>query len=116
MIYPRIRMSEGSKTGAVPGTLFGCSKSGWVNQDLYLEWFRFSIPSAQPVLLIKDGHSSHISLEVIELAQENDVHLLCLPSHMSHLLQPLDVGVFKSRLASSFWQAVWCALKTWHLC
>ena len=99
MIYPRIRMSEGLKTGAVPGTLFSCSKSGWVNQDLYLEWFRFfisSIPAARPVLLIEDGHSSHISLEVIELAQENDIHLLCLPSHTSHLLQPLDVGVFKS--------------------
>ena len=99
MIYPRTRMSEGLKTGAVPGTLFSCSKSGWVNQDLYLEWLRFfisSIPAARPVLLIEDGHSSHISLEVIELAQENDIHLLCLPSHTSHLLQPLDVGVFKS--------------------
>ena len=99
MIYPRIRMSEGLKKDAVPGTLFACSKTGWVNQELYLEWFRFfisSIPASRPVLLIEDGHSSHISLEVIKLAQENDIHLLCLPSHTSHLLQPLDVGVFKS--------------------
>ena len=33
--------------------------------------------------------------DVVELARENDVHLLCLPSHTAHLLQPLDVGVFK---------------------
>ena len=24
------------------------------------------------------------------------VHLLCLPAHTTHILQPLDVGVFKS--------------------
>ena len=27
---------------------------------------------------------------------QNDVHLLCLPSHTTHVLQPLDVGVFSS--------------------
>ena len=99
MIYPRVRMSDALKAGAVPGTLFGCSKTGWVNQDLYIEWFRFFIsliPAIRPVLLVMDGHCSHMSLEVIQLAQENDIHLLCLPSHTSHLLQPLDVGVFKS--------------------
>ena len=37
----------------------------------------------------------HISLEVIKLAQDNDVHLLCLPSHTTHILQPLDISVFK---------------------
>ena len=29
------------------------------------------------------------------------MHLLCLPAHTSHILQPLDVGVFKS-FKSSF--------------
>ena len=37
-----------------------------------------------------------IFLEVIKLAKENDIHLLCLPAHTTHLLQPLDVGVFRS--------------------
>ena len=46
------------------------------------------------MLLIFDGHHSHISLELIELARENNIHLLCLPPHTTHLLQPLDVGVF----------------------
>ena len=43
--------------------------------------------------MIEDGHSSHVFIEVIELACKNDVHLLCLPSHTTHLL---DVGIFKS--------------------
>ena len=46
------------------------------------------------MVLIFDGHHSHISLELIELAKNNNIHLLCLPPHSTHLLQPLDVSVF----------------------
>ena len=35
-------------------------------------------------------------MDIIEKARENNVHLLCLPSHTTHILQPLDIGVFKS--------------------
>ena len=57
------------------------------------------IPPLRPVLLVIDGHGSHITIDVIEYARLNEIHLLCLPSlpsHTSHILQPLDVGVFKS--------------------
>ena len=37
-----------------------------------------------------------MSIEIIELVQSNGVYLLCLPAHTTHILQPLDVGVFKS--------------------
>ena len=100
MIYPRKRaVPESMRNGAVPGTLFKSSDNGWITQDIYLEWFKFfieSIPQARPVLLIEDRHASHISLNMIELARANNIHLLCLPSHTSHILQPLDIGVFKS--------------------
>ena len=75
------------------------SPGGWINDGLFLQWFKFflaSIPPARPVLLIMDGHGTHMSIELIELARANDVHLLCLPSHTTHILQPLDMGVFKS--------------------
>ena len=99
MIFPRKRMSDKLKAGCVPGTYFACSISGWVTKELYLEWYKFfidNIPPTRPVLLIEDGHASHVAIEVIELARSNGIHLLCLPSHTTHLLQPLDVGVFKS--------------------
>ena len=70
-----------------------------MNTELYLQWFKYfldNIPPARPVLLIQDGHASHISIEVIELAKANDIYLLCLPAHTTHILNPLDVGVFKS--------------------
>ena len=66
--------------------------------DTFLDWiqtiFLPSLPSERPVLLILDGHRSHIGYEVRRLAQANGVHLLKLPPHTTHLLQPLDVGVF----------------------
>lgn len=37
-----------------------------------------------------------MSVDVIELARANNVHLLILPAHSTHILCPLDVGVLKS--------------------
>ena len=100
MVYPRKKsIPESLKEGAIPHTFFANSDSGWMNSELYLLWFNFflqNILPVRPVLLIQDGHGSHVSIDLIELARANDVHLLCLPSHTTHILQPLDVGVFKS--------------------
>ncbi|PCH39595.1 hypothetical protein WOLCODRAFT_37851, partial [Wolfiporia cocos MD-104 SS10] len=41
-----------------------------------------------------DGHGSHIQDEIKDLAMENNIELFALPAHMSHKLQPLNVGVF----------------------
>ena len=100
LVFPRKRkVPNHLREGAVPGTLFNNTESGWMSKEVYLEWFKFfleNIPPIRPVVLIQDGHASHISVELIELARANDIHLLCLPAHTSHILQPLDVGVFKS--------------------
>ncbi|KAL6460783.1 hypothetical protein MHYP_G00307490 [Metynnis hypsauchen] len=41
-----------------------------------------------------DGHKSHFMPEVTEAAKREGVVLLCLPSHCSHILQPLDMRFF----------------------
>ncbi|XP_003391501.1 PREDICTED: uncharacterized protein LOC100640141, partial [Amphimedon queenslandica] len=100
IIYPRKRgLPDNYKAGAVPNTLFVTSTNGWINSELYFEWLKFfsnNIPPARPVLLVQDGHSSHMSIEAIEYAKSNQIYILCLPSHTTHILQPLDIGVFKS--------------------
>ena len=53
-----------------------------------------NVSNANPILLIFDNHRSHLSLEVITLAEENGLHILTFPPHCSHRLQPLDVGIF----------------------
>ena len=41
-----------------------------------------------------DGHNSHVTIEVLQQAMKVGLDVLTLPSHTSHKLQPLDVGVF----------------------
>jgi len=49
----------------------------------------------RPTLLLLDNHSSHLSVDVLDLAVANGVTMLSFPPHCSHRLQPLDVSVFK---------------------
>lgn len=95
------------KTQGPPGALYGWSDSGCVNSELFKKWFlkHFLVhaPKERPLLLIFDGHKSPVNLEVVEAARKEDVILLCLPPHCSHILQPLDVGLFvvlKQRFAA----------------
>jgi hypothetical protein len=46
------------------------------------------------LLLIFDGHKSHISVDLIDWAKEQKIILFILPAHTSHILQPLDVACF----------------------
>ena len=85
------------------------SENGWADDFLCTEWFTHSfIPQAttqnsskKPILLIYDGHGSHDTLKIIDLAISHGIILFCLPLHTTHMLQPLDVGVF--RPFSSTW-------------
>ncbi|KAJ8886825.1 hypothetical protein PR048_013037 [Dryococelus australis] len=51
---------------------------------------------ARPFVLLMDSHSSHVTDDfVINTDKENDIYLFTFPSHTTHLLQPLDVGVYR---------------------
>ena len=45
-------------------------------------------------LLIVDGHNSHFSMDFPHFCSSNQIELFCLPPHTTHILQPLDVGLF----------------------
>lgn len=47
-----------------------------------------------PILLILGSHGSHVTDEIVDLATIYNVKLLCLPPHITHKLQPLDVSIF----------------------
>ena len=80
--------------------LYARSESGWIDSELFLVWLRRlflkHVVQQRPVLLITDGHKSHMTLDVIDTCHDNNVVLFCLPPHTTHALQPLDVSVFKS--------------------
>ena len=85
--------------GEVPATLYGMSSSGWMDQELFADWFlhHFLVHAvaSRPLLLLLDGHSSHYTLELVKLAAEHDVILFCLPPHTTADTQPLDTSCFK---------------------
>jgi len=101
IIFPRKRMRQEFLTGLLPGAKAEVHETGWMTKELFLVWLKHFISFTgatkdRPVLLILDGHSTHTkSLELIDLARENGVIMLCLPPHTSHRLQPLDVAYMK---------------------
>lgn len=46
-------------------------------------------------MLLLDGHITYENPDFVILAHDNHVALLEFPSHLTHVLQPLDVGVFR---------------------
>jgi len=81
--------------GGPDGSHYTVSDSGWMEAANFLQWFKkMFVPAVKnlttkaPVVLIFDGHHSHISTDLIELAQRNRIHLLCLPPHSTHAPTP----------------------------
>lgn len=76
------------------------SNNGWTTNKIGVEWLKHFIKHTDSKvvwarwLLILDSRESHHSLEFQELCRENNIYTLCMLPHLSHLLQPLDVGYF----------------------
>lgn len=83
-----------------PGLSYAASKKGWMDAEIFFNYFKNTVIPAlgeqRPVLIIYDGHSTHVTTRVIELARQENITILKLPPHTTHLLQPLDLAVFKS--------------------
>jgi hypothetical protein len=80
--------------------LFTTSPKGWTSHAISLDWLtKIFIPRTKtvgnrPRLLIVDGHGSHCAEEFMVQCYKHNIHLLFLPPHASHVLQPLDLSVF----------------------
>ena len=93
------------------------SESGFTTDQLtfqFLEQFIKHTKAShkeQPKLLLMDNHNSHITPEFILLANRNNVIPFSFPAHLTHCMQPCDVGIFQ---AMKHWhsKAIQCALET----
>ena len=98
-VFPRVRMCKDFLDSAPPESLAMAHKSGWMTKELFAEYLqhfaKHTKPSAEdPVLLIVDNHTSHLSLAAIEYCRKHSIVMLTLPPHGSHMMQPLDVTFF----------------------
>jgi uncharacterized glyoxalase superfamily protein PhnB len=83
------------------GWHYAASENGWTSNALGLNWLvKVFDPQTRDIaqggrrMLIADGHGSHIQADFIAYCMDHNIDLLIMPPHCSHLLQPLDVGVF----------------------
>ncbi|KAL5499318.1 hypothetical protein EMCRGX_G010708 [Ephydatia muelleri] len=102
---------------ADPTWAAGRSDTGWMTSVTFYDyisqvfepWLTANhVP--RPVLVYADGHKSHLSLEIAEFCREKRILLVALYPNSTHLLQPLDVSVFKSlknlwTTAKNLWKA-----------
>lgn len=63
-----------------------------------------------PILLLLDGHKSHINLELSKFCSEKKIILYGLLPNATNILQPCDVGVFRPLKAA--WKV---AVRKWKL-
>ena len=87
--------------GGPRNAAYTVSESGYMHDTNFGEWFtkvfvKETATYQKPVVLIFDGHNSHLTYKTVKSAIDNNIILLCLPPHTSHALQPLDVSVFRS--------------------
>lgn len=80
---------------------FTATNKGWTDDETAVKWLEeIFIPQTTPAkagdkrLLIVDGHGSHTTDNFMFKCYENGIYLLFLPSHSSHVTQPLDVAVY----------------------
>ncbi|XP_044754185.1 uncharacterized protein LOC123320469 [Coccinella septempunctata] len=79
----------------------GKSESGWMTGESFFEYvsnifhpwlIRNNIPL--PVIFYVDGHKSHLTMHLSNFCSDNGIILISLFPNATHMLQPMDVGVF----------------------
>ena len=77
------------------------------------KYFLNTVLLKRPVMLVQDGHKSHMTVDLIDLAHANNVILFNLSPHTTHATQPLDKNIFKP-LKSAFATVLLLLVRTIH--
>ena len=80
--------------------VYASTPSGWFNFQTFEMWFiNIFLPHAKtlpgPKVLIGDNAPCHLSINVVNECVANNIRFTMLLPNCTHLLQPLDVAVFR---------------------
>lgn len=113
VVYKATIMYDTWTLGGPAGACYNRTKSGWFDILTFHDWFStLALPHLKKLpgrkVLIGDNFSSHLSPEVIQMCEENEIRFCFLPANATHLAQPLDVAFF--RPMKQAWRKI---LETW---
>ncbi|XP_037047986.1 uncharacterized protein LOC119082540 [Bradysia coprophila] len=117
LVYAYKRMPSNILLNLPADWSVGISDNGWQTQNTFMDyisnvfckWLTESNIKL-PVILFIDGHKSHISLTLSEFCSAHQIELVALYPNATHIIQPMDVVVFKPLGAA--WEI---KLKDWKI-
>jgi len=80
--------------------ILAVSQMGYTNETIALGWLDHFIKHVDAGLdipwrvLLLNGHITHHQNDFVIKCHENKIVPIAFPSHLTHVLQPLDLGVF----------------------
>ena len=99
-VYPEPKpTSYDPLIGAQRGSEIIYTKKGWMNTEAFnafLDHFHKYAGNERPVVLLMDSVSSHINMDIFTKALSLEIEIYRLIPNATHLIQPLDKGVFGS--------------------
>ena len=98
-VFKGRRLVSNLLDGAPPGSVAGISGNGWMNKELFVQRFKHfiaNITEARTILLLIEGSSTHLSVEISKIGLKNDIDVNVFPPSTTNLLQPLDLTMFST--------------------
>lgn len=100
VVYKAQHMYDSWRVGGPANSRYNRTKSGWFDAFCFQDWVeQIAIPYFKklqgPKILIGDNLSSHLSVDVIKICNDEGIKFVFLPANSPHLTQPLDVAFFR---------------------
>ncbi|XP_072377807.1 uncharacterized protein [Diabrotica undecimpunctata] len=102
VVFPYVKPPRALVEAMPKNWILGKSESGWMRTDIFFEFVANAFNKwleqetiKKPVLLLVDGHRSHMFLDLSNFCDGNEINLYAFPPNATHILQPADVLVFK---------------------
>ncbi|KAJ4449181.1 hypothetical protein ANN_00577 [Periplaneta americana] len=98
VIFKGVRNSIMYKDDLPPGSVVEMRDSGYINEDLFISCLNHftKFKPDDKILITLDNHGSHTSVRALDYCKKNNIELLGLPPHTTHVLQPLNRTLFIS--------------------
>lgn len=103
VMFPYQRLPSNIVKDMPKNWAFGRSPTGWMTAESFFEYItncfhRWLVENEikLPIVLFVDGHASHITYHLSEFCRDSGIILVALHPNATHLVQPMDVSVFRS--------------------